>query len=206
MAEHQPETLQYGAVGRVSEAHRTWVGEGGEVEVRRFTEPAGEPDVPGEGHLAVHEDTLDPGMLDLADVIWRYGDAQDPRLGPPQQWAAEVLARHPGCSLAAYVTGPYTCTVLHRSGLLAELTAPRGAEPALYASAFLADMSTRTSTRTGLEATGETSVFTVRAGCAQHRVESRLLGQALPADHVEIGEVAGGVLPAEQRHGLVDQP
>ncbi|QIQ01241.1 hypothetical protein HA039_02060 [Streptomyces liangshanensis] len=120
----------------------TRVGEDGTIEVRRFSDPVAEPDGPGDGHLAVHEDTLDPGMLHLADLIWRHGAPYDPRLGTPHQWAAEVLDRYPGCALAAYVTGPHTCTVRHRDGLTRELTAHPDADPALYASAFLAHLAT----------------------------------------------------------------
>ncbi|MFI6444131.1 hypothetical protein [Kitasatospora sp. NPDC050543] len=126
----------------------TAVTAGGEVEVRRFGDPSYEPDGPGGGgHLAVHEDTLDPGMPALADVIYRYGDADDPRLGRPQEWAAEVLARYPSCALAAYVTARDSCTVLHRSGLLVRLTsadapeAAGAADPAALASALFAWLS-----------------------------------------------------------------
>jgi hypothetical protein len=174
----------------------TRIGEDGVIEIRRFAEPIAEPDGPGESHLAVHEDTLDPGMLDLADIIWRHGDAHDPRLGPPQQWAAEILDRYPGCSLAAYATGPHTCTVRHRSGLLADLTAQPEADPALYASAFLAHLNTAATS----------GAFTVRTGAAEHRVGSCLPGQALSPDHGKVVQVDGGVLPAEQRGGLIDQP
>ncbi|MEU3184108.1 hypothetical protein ABZ707_07830 [Streptomyces sp. NPDC006923] len=173
----------------------TRVGEDGAVEVRRYSEPPAEPDGPGESHLAVHEDSLDPGMLDLADIIWRQGEAHDPRLGPPQQWAAEILAHYPGCSLAAYVTGPRTCAVRHRNGLRGELSGHPGADPALYASAFLAHA-----------ASGATGEFTVRTGTGEHRIRSRLSGQALPADDIKVVEVDGGLLSAEERSGLIDQP
>jgi hypothetical protein len=194
-------------------------GDDGVIGVRRFAEPvtapvtvpAPAPGGPGSGHLAVHEDTLDQGMLDLADIIWRYGDADDPRLGPPGRWAAEVLDHHPGCSLAAYVTGPRTCTVRHRSGLVAELTElhagpaesaqPPGADPALYASAFLAHLGASANSQ------ADTGEFTVRTGSALHRVRSRLLGGPAPQpEQIEVGEVDGGVLPAQQYGGLVDQP
>jgi hypothetical protein len=186
----------------------------GVLRIRRFAEPGTAPDGPGSEHLAVHEDTLDQGVLDLADIIWRYGDADDPRLGPPGRWAAEVLDRHPGCSLAAYVTGPRTCTVRHRSGVLVELAElhagpaesapPPGADPTLYASAFLAHLAHLGTAANALPATG---VFTVRTGAVLHRVRSRLLGgPAAQPEPVEIGEVDGGVLPAQQHGGLVDQP
>ncbi|WP_037958593.1 hypothetical protein [Streptomyces violens] len=128
----------------------------GEVTVdRRADLRGGTADAGGEGpgggpdglqaHVAVHEDTLDPGSLSLADVIFRYGAADDPRLGPPASWAAEVLERHPYCRLATYVTGPGSCTVRTRDGDLLRLTADRsttgglpGADPAAYASALYA--------------------------------------------------------------------
>ncbi|WP_234327390.1 hypothetical protein [Streptomyces sp. NRRL WC-3742] len=121
----------------------------GAIAVQRFADPRYEPEgeaEEAESHLAVHEDTLDPGALDLADVILRYGAADDPRLGPPYAWAAEVLARHPGASLAAYVTGPRECQVLHRDGLRLHLSAEGDAEgdpadPAAYASALHAQLS-----------------------------------------------------------------
>ncbi|MFJ2647427.1 hypothetical protein ACIO1C_11940 [Streptomyces sp. NPDC087420] len=176
----------------------TRVRDDGVIEVRRFSEPVAEPGGPGDGHLAVHEDTLDPGMLDLADVIWRHGDPYDPRLGTPQQWAAEVLDRYPGCSLAAYVMGPDACTVRHRDGPTGELTARPDADPALYASAFLAHLATGASDATG--------GIIVRTGAAEHRIRSRLTGQALPADQVEGVQVTGGLLGAEDRGSLLDQP
>ncbi|MEV7773006.1 hypothetical protein, partial [Kitasatospora sp. NPDC086791] len=120
----------------------TRTGVDGAVAVRRFAEPRYEPDAEGEGHLAVHEDTLDPGVLEIADVIFRYGEADDPRLGPPRTWAAEVLDRYRSASLAAYVTDPRACTVLHRSGLLFELTADSDGDPAAHASALLARLRT----------------------------------------------------------------
>ncbi|WP_045299487.1 hypothetical protein [Saccharothrix sp. ST-888] len=114
----------------------------GSIAVQRFVEPRYEPDGGGEGHIAAHEDTLDPSVLEIADVILRYGDADDPRLGSPCMWAAEVLDRYPSASLAAYVTGPDECSVLHRSGLLLRLTAESAADPAAHASALHAWLST----------------------------------------------------------------
>ncbi|UQA95356.1 hypothetical protein [Streptomyces halobius] len=136
----------------------------GEVTVRRFAESAQEaaretdwetapgeesdvvaravqPDAQGkaqvEAHLAVHEDGLDPEVTALADVIFRYGNADDPRLGPPESWGAEVLARWQNCALAAYITEPGACTVRTRTGEVVRLTAaPSGADPAAYASAL----------------------------------------------------------------------
>lgn len=87
----------------------------------------------------MHEDTLDREVLDLADLIYRYGAPDDPRFGTPADWTAEVLDRFPGCSLAAYVTGPHHCVARHRNGLLVELTTTDGgADPAAWASALLA--------------------------------------------------------------------
>ncbi|UQI43624.1 hypothetical protein M1P56_04200 [Streptomyces sp. HU2014] len=76
-----------------------------------------------DAHTAVHEDTPDTGRLRLADVILRYGPADDPRLGPPPAWAAEVLGRHPGCGMAVYVTGPGRCVVRTRAGDVLRLVA-----------------------------------------------------------------------------------
>ncbi|MFI5755091.1 hypothetical protein [Streptomyces sp. NPDC051569] len=118
----------------------------GEIEVSRYADPRSEPGGDGDAHTAVHEDTLDPGRLALADVIYRDGAADDPRFGTPAQWTAEVLARRPGAALAAYVTGPGSCTVRTRNGSLLRLSAdPGGAAPAglpgdpsAYASALYA--------------------------------------------------------------------
>lgn len=49
-----------------------------EVTVERVTEGRYGPSGPGSDHLAVHEDTLDQGLLGLADAILRYGEADDP--------------------------------------------------------------------------------------------------------------------------------
>ncbi|MFD7414627.1 hypothetical protein [Kitasatospora purpeofusca] len=120
----------------------------GTVAVRRYTEPRHEPDDAGaddagaEGeagsHLAVHEDTLDPGVLESADIVLRYGEADDPRFGSPGEWAAEVLDRYRSASLAAYITGPRECEVLHRGGLRCRLTSDSAGDPAVHASALLA--------------------------------------------------------------------
>ncbi|WP_442806346.1 hypothetical protein [Streptomyces sp. NBC_01317] len=184
----------------------TRVGDDGVIEVRRFSEPPAEPGGPGDGHLAVHEDTLDPGMLELADLIWRQGEPYDPRLGAPRQWAAEILDRYPGCSLAAYVTGPHACTVRHRDGLTSELTARpgAGADPALYASAFFAHLAAGAAG--AIVALGAPGDITVRTGASEHRIRSRLTGQALPADEIEGVQVPRGLLAAEDSGGLVDQP
>ncbi|WP_318552051.1 hypothetical protein [Kitasatospora fiedleri] len=136
----------------------TRAGADGAIEVRRFAAVRYEPAGSGEAHLAVHEDTLDPGVLALADVIVRHGGADDPRLGPPLAWAEQVLRRHPSCTLAVQVTGPGTCTVRHRSGAALELAGPfDGIAPAAAASALLT-------------AGPVPGVLTVRSGGATHRV------------------------------------
>ncbi|MFG3256770.1 hypothetical protein [Streptomyces sp. NPDC048172] len=99
----------------------------GEIAVERYADPSLAPAGAADGvahtavHTAVHEDTRDPGALGLADVIHREGAADDPRLGGPARWTAEVLARHPECALAAYVTGPGTCVARPRNGPLLRL-------------------------------------------------------------------------------------
>jgi len=116
----------------------TWSEGPGEISVRRFADPSHEPVSDDEMHTAVPEDVRDPGRLSLADVIFRYGSAHDPRLGGPGQWTAEVLDRHPHCYLAAYVTGPDTCVARARGGTVMELTGGPSAhaDPAVYASAL----------------------------------------------------------------------
>ncbi|MFJ8753916.1 hypothetical protein ACIREO_32005 [Streptomyces sp. NPDC102441] len=111
---------------------------GTEVVVERSTGQPYEAD--GPTHLAVHEDTLDPGGLESADVIMREGPADDPRLGGPGLWTAEVLDRYPHCSAAAYVTGPGTCTVRTREhgGFLLSAGPGADADPAAYASSLAA--------------------------------------------------------------------
>ncbi|MFJ5679569.1 hypothetical protein, partial [Streptomyces sp. NPDC093097] len=111
-------------------------GAAAEVVIERST---GHPyDAVGEAHRAVHEDTRDPGDLATADVIWRDGPPDDPRLGGPAAWTAEILRRYPHCSLAAYVTGPDHCTVRTREHGAFRLSAGPGADadPAAYASAL----------------------------------------------------------------------
>ncbi|MFI5770277.1 hypothetical protein ACIA74_17285 [Streptomyces sp. NPDC051658] len=85
----------------------------GEVAISRWagSRPEAGSDPDGELHIAVHEDTRDVDQLDLADVIFREGAPDDPRFGSPSVWTAEVLRRHRGCSLAAYVTGSSVCVV-----------------------------------------------------------------------------------------------
>ncbi|WP_370467061.1 hypothetical protein [Streptomyces sp. 5-10] len=109
---------------------------GADVWIERST---GHPyDAVGERHLAVHEDTRDPGSLTPADVIFREGQPDDPRLGGPEEWTAEVLRRYPHCSLAVYVTGPHSCAARGRDDGVLRLSAGPGADadPAAYASAL----------------------------------------------------------------------
>ncbi|MEU7042058.1 hypothetical protein AB0A77_13495 [Streptomyces varsoviensis] len=125
-----------------------------EIAVTRYADPAHEPVPAGPetetdaAHTVVHEDALDADRLRIADVIVRYGPRDDPRLGPPAAWAADVLARHPHCALAAYVTGAGRCTARTRAGDLVHLTGapdplgrPDLTDPAAYASALHAWLS-----------------------------------------------------------------
>ncbi|MFG2497929.1 hypothetical protein ACGFSB_06885 [Streptomyces sp. NPDC048441] len=109
-----------------------------DIVIERSTEHPYDAD--GDTHLAVHEDTRDPGTLELADVIVREGSPDDPRLGGPRVWTAEILDRHPLCALAAYVSGPDHCTVRSREHGLFRLSAGPGADadPAAYASSLYA--------------------------------------------------------------------
>lgn len=111
---------------------------GVDVEIERATEHP--YDASGDTHLAVHEDTRDPGVLESAEVITRDGAPDDPRFRSPELWTAEVLHRHPHCAAAAYVTGPDTCTVRTRAHGLFRLSATAGgdADPAAYASSLYA--------------------------------------------------------------------
>ncbi|EGX59653.1 hypothetical protein SZN_11918 [Streptomyces zinciresistens K42] len=136
-----------------------------EVSVTRYADPRHEPQDPGEAHTAVHEDTLDPGHLATADVIFRHGSPDDPRLGPPEYWTAEVLERHPGCALAAYVTTAGRCVVRTRDGALLHLDAEaQGADPAVYASALHAWLAL------GKDPADLAGGLTVRTGRTAHRV------------------------------------
>ncbi|MFJ8311399.1 MULTISPECIES: hypothetical protein, partial [unclassified Streptomyces] len=108
-----------------------------EVSVTRYADPRYEPDGDGYAHIAVHEDTRDPGQLALADVLLQDGAADDLRYGTPARWTAEVLDRHPHASLAAYITGPGECTARLRGGTPMRLVGdPEGADPAASASAL----------------------------------------------------------------------
>ncbi|HEV7626979.1 MAG TPA: hypothetical protein VGO89_10800, partial [Streptomyces sp.] len=116
----------------------------GAISVRRFADLSyGVPVPKGETHTAVPEDTRDAQALDMADVIFRYGSADDPRLGGPARWTAEVLDRHPHSSLAAYVTDSDSCLVRTRDGVTIQLAAGDSghADPAAYVSALHAWLS-----------------------------------------------------------------
>ncbi|GGU31182.1 hypothetical protein [Streptomyces daghestanicus] len=142
----------------------------GEMAVTRY---AGTPPdtarnaAAGDAHLAVHEDTRETDRLDLADVVFRYGADDDPRLGAAERWTAEVLDRHPRCALAARVTAPGTCVVRPRGGEPLRLTAGPGADadPAAYASALHAWLAAGGTPRQ-LYGRG----LTVRVGAGRHRV------------------------------------
>ncbi|GAA3849311.1 hypothetical protein GCM10022403_096190 [Streptomyces coacervatus] len=110
----------------------------GEVSVTRYAGPHPAPDGEGEAHTAAHEDTRETDQLALADVVFRYGDENDPRFVSPAHWTAEVLDRHPHCALAAYITGPGSCVLRTRAGASVRLDAGPGADadPAAYASAL----------------------------------------------------------------------
>ncbi|MEU5023893.1 hypothetical protein [Streptomyces milbemycinicus] len=150
------------------------------VAVTRYADAAHEPEDPDAdgAHTAVHEDTQDAGRLSVADVVVRYGAEDDPRVGPPAAWTAEVLARHPHCALAAYVTGPDRCTVRTRQGDLVRLTAAPDetgradlCDPAAYASALLAWL--------GAKPLGAAQAeLTVVTGAAHHRVAVERLSPA----------------------------
>lgn len=114
---------------------RTWV-RGRRIDIERSAEHPYATS--GESHLAVHEETRNPGDLAVADVIVREGPQDDPRLGSPADWAAEMLSRYPQCALAAYITGPDTCTAYARQYGPLQLSAgpDADADPAAYASAL----------------------------------------------------------------------
>ncbi|MBD0710261.1 hypothetical protein BU197_18335 [Streptomyces sp. CBMA291] len=127
----------YGPAKVTAPLHVRTRAEGADIVVERSAgHPAG---AAGDAHLAVHEETRHPGDLDLADVITRDGQPDDPRLGGPEAWTAEVLGLYPHCSTAVYVTGPHTCVVRCRGRrgtfrLAGETGAD--ADPAAYASAL----------------------------------------------------------------------
>ncbi|MFJ7254612.1 hypothetical protein ACIQWV_19025 [Streptomyces sp. NPDC098085] len=155
----------------------------GTIAVTRWTGAPQEAGADGgkEAHVAVHEDTRDVDQLDLADVIFRNGAPGDPRFGSPSAWTAEVLRRHQGCSLAAYVTGPSVCVVRVRGAeplrVAATPTADagdiRGADPAAYASALYAWLATGSHDSAAVAARLAQAVaegLFVRTGARLHRV------------------------------------
>ncbi|WP_308340555.1 MULTISPECIES: hypothetical protein [unclassified Streptomyces] len=150
--------------------------QGADVVVERSTEHPYETG--GDAHLAVHEETRDPGDLESADVIVRDGPQDDPRLGGPDGWTAEVLRRHPHCSVAAYVSGPDSCTVRTvRHGMFRLSAAPGAdADPAAYASAFHAWLANG-----GKVPTGGTTLRVHTAGVA-HPVTVEALRDGLAAE------------------------
>ncbi|MFD7167505.1 hypothetical protein [Streptomyces violascens] len=137
-----------------------------EIRMSRYADPWYEPDGEGHAHLAVHEDTRDPDQLALADVVFRNGAPDDLRFGSPEQWTAEVLARHPHSALAAYITAPGACTVRTRSGPPVRLAGtPTGLDPAAAASALHAWLTAGGALEQAIE-----EGLTVRTGHTEHRV------------------------------------
>ncbi|MFE9600965.1 hypothetical protein [Streptomyces hokutonensis] len=138
-----------------------------EVSVVRYAGPHPAPDGTGESHTAVHEDTREQDQLSLADVVFRHGTADDPRFGSPALWTTEVLARHPRCALAVYVTGPGACMARTADGTLLLLRAepPSDADPGACASALHAWLAFGKSLH---EAVAQG--LTVHTGGAVHRV------------------------------------
>ncbi|MFH8514595.1 hypothetical protein ACH4CE_05625 [Streptomyces gelaticus] len=161
----------------------------GEIAVSRWTGAGPEAgSAPcGELHIAVHEDTREVDQLDLADVVFRDGAPDDPRFGSPSIWTAEVLRRHPGCSLAAYVTGPSACVVRVRgqaplrivatpatgAGAASAADDVSAADPAVYASALHAWLAPGGREPGAVErrlARAMAEGLTVRTGARLHRV------------------------------------
>ena len=154
-----------------------------EIRVARFADPSCEPhglhglhgvSAPAV-HTALDEAAAEPELLASADVLLRYAAPDDPRLGPPEAWAADVLARHPHCALAACVTGPGQALVRTREGRLVRLTGrpdplgrPYAADPGAYVSAlhaWLADGRPLTALTRGAE-----PGMLVRTGRSSHPV------------------------------------
>ncbi|MFE3150456.1 hypothetical protein ACFXJ6_27975 [Streptomyces sp. NPDC059218] len=152
----------------------------GEIAVSRWAgaRPGTGPDPVGELHVAVHEDTREVDRLELADIIFREGEPDDPRFGSPSVWTAEVLRRHPGCSLAAYVTGPSACVVRVRGEEPLRMVAVpdvdaedvAGADPAAYASALYARLAAEGRGAVTAHARAVTDEFVLRTGDRRHRV------------------------------------
>ncbi|WP_330436313.1 hypothetical protein OIC43_07255 [Streptomyces sp. NBC_00825] len=152
----------------------------GEIAVSRWAgaRPGTGPDPVGELHVAVHEDTREVDRLELADVIFREGEPDDPRFGSPSIWTAEVLRRHPGCSLAAYVTGPSECVVRVRGEEPLRMVAVpdvdaedvAGTDPAAYASALYAWLAAEGREAVTAHARALTEELVLRTGDRLHRV------------------------------------
>ncbi|MFB7595723.1 hypothetical protein [Streptomyces sp. NPDC056160] len=113
--------------------------------VRRATADEDGPEHLDAAHTVVDEDTRHAGRLGIADVVVRYGAADDPRVGPPGAWTAQTLARYPYCGMAVYVDGVDRCVVGTREDAPVRLTAapdsdgrPDLCDPAAYASALYA--------------------------------------------------------------------
>nr|WP_234336865.1 hypothetical protein [Streptomyces xylophagus] len=139
-----------------------------EVSVVRYAGPhPAAPGGTGDVHLAVHEDTREQSQLALADVVFRYGAADDPRFGSPALWTTETLARHSQCALAAYITGPGTSVVRTSDGTLLHLRAEPGSDtdPAAHASALHAWLTSGKSLHEVV-----TQGLTVHTGGAVHHV------------------------------------
>lgn len=138
-----------------------------EISVVRYAGPHPAPGSAGESHTAVHEDTREQDRLSLADVVFRHGTADDPRFGSPALWTTEVLARHPRCALAVYVTDPGACTARTADGtlLLLRTEPPSDADPVACASALHAWLASGKSLH---EAVAQG--LTVHTGGAVHRV------------------------------------
>ncbi|MFE7108831.1 hypothetical protein ACFU98_12710 [Streptomyces sp. NPDC057575] len=166
----------------------------GEVAVSRWAGQWSGPgaDRAGELHVAVHEDTREVDRLELADVIFRDGEPDDPRFGSPSLWTAEVLRRHRGCSLAAYVTGPSECVVRVRGEEPLRMVAVpdagtedvSGADPAAYASAlhaWLASDGRESVTSRARLARAVTDGLVLRTGGRLHRVRVAPLTPPDPA-------------------------
>ncbi|WP_199547708.1 hypothetical protein [Streptomyces sp. N35] len=110
----------------------------GEVSITRYVDPPFEPEGEGEALTVVHERTRERHALALADVVFHEGPPHDVRLGRPDQWTAEALARHPHAGLTLYVDSPDTATARTRGGLVLRLTAgPQAdADPVAYGCAL----------------------------------------------------------------------
>ncbi|MET9495599.1 hypothetical protein [Streptomyces sp. NPDC006552] len=136
------------------------------VLTRSTAPPCDSYDAAGETHLAVHEDTRDPTVLELADVVTQYGPADDVRLGGAASWTEEALRLYPSCSAAAHVSEPDRCLVRTREHGLFRLAPQPGADvdPAASASALHAWLAA------GRSVPASGIVLRVHAGGAVHPV------------------------------------